>query len=307
LNKNYRSECQLKNSNRIAIKWFIKIIKMQTSTVKTKSTSNDGNAISSKFNTEIVKKISASDKNLMEGAVFDLFNNSLLALEITNFLSEKACDELVKTVLRFPLDSTYLGGKANKILVSQHNKQDDQDGYFEGAATHPLLNEPALKNAINEIFSALNNSGLKVEVAKDDVRQATYCPGIIREFHSTLYLHNDFGKREGIGWNPIGRVTKQWAYVVKLTQCEGGATRWYPKRWELEDEIYFNLRGDNYSYAEDVVDGVDKHLFAGSVGTLILFDCTCYHAVQEVISGNRYTLGGFIGLIEPENKLIIWS
>ena len=252
-----------------------------------------------------VKKLAFSSPGLND-SIYELFSGKLMALEITDFASRAFCQKLVDTVNRYPQDRAYLHGNAAKTLESQHNRQDSPGDYFAGAATHPLLKEAAMVNVISQISALLAASEKKVSVAYEPTRKQFYCPAIIREFHSTLKLHNDLGAREGKGWNPIQKVKRQWALVLKLSTCTGGETRWFPRQWQPEDECFFNTE-DTYSYDEAVVEGYPEFTFKGEEGTLILFDCTCFHAVNPVTAGRRYTLGGFVGLLEDTNELIIWS
>lgn len=252
-----------------------------------------------------VKKIDFSSSELNE-AVFQLLNGDLMALEIANFASPESCRELVNTVQRYPLDTTYLHNQAAKVLESQHNRSDRPDDYFAGAATHPLLKEDALLQGIDAIINLLKASGKQVSVAYEPNRKQSYCPAIIREFLSSLKLHNDLAYREAANWVPIQDVKRQYAFVLKLTSCIGGTTRWFPRQWKTEDEQHFNQE-DGYSYDEVVVEDYPEVIFKGEIGTLILFDCTCYHAVEPVVEGRRYTLGGFVGHLEESDQLIIWS
>ena len=254
----------------------------------------------------MVKKVAADSPELPHSVNALMNEGTLKALEITKFQDPAMCAALIEVFLQYPQDNAYLKNKATKILFSQHNKQDDPDGYFAGAETHPLLQEWVMKAAISRIMSLLETSGKKVSVAYDTDRNKHYCPVIIREFHSTLKLHCDRGAKDGKGWNPIGKVNRQFAFVLKLTDCIGGATRWYPRAWRPEDERFFNAE-DNYSYDERVIAGYPEIVFEGAIGTLIIFDCTCYHAVNPVIEGHRYTIGGFIGVLEETDELIIWS
>ena len=273
---------------------------MNSSIVKNSSASIQTDTISA-----LVQKVDYSSNELKE-SIFQLINGNVMALEITNFATSTFCSELVETVLRYPLDTTYLGSQAAKVLESQHNRQDKPDDYFAGAATHPLLKEQPMLTAIERITSLMEASQKPVSVAYEPNRQQHYCPAIIREFLSSLKLHNDLGYREGKRWVPIQNVHRQYAFVLKLTSCTGGATRWFPRQWQPEDERFFNTE-DGYSYSESVVEGYPEVVFKGEVGTLILFDCTCFHAVEPVTAGRRYTLGGFIGHLENTDELIIWS
>lgn len=256
--------------------------------------------------TDIFRVVPAS-KNI-RNTIRKVIDGSIIGCEIVDFFDEDHCDALVKTVEKYAMDDTYLSGSANKILESQHNRQSEPDAYFRGANSHPLLTEPVFKRSEEKLLAILgkNYSDYDVDIAYDNRRQAFYCPAIIREFHSTLKLHNDLGSREGLGWDPIQRVRRQWAFVIKLSQCQGGATYVYDRHWKDKDQAYFNT-ADNYSYDMKVVEGTAEVKVEGRKGSLIIFDCTCYHRVDQVIAGRRYTMGGFIGLLEEEQKLIVWS
>jgi len=285
---------------------------MNTLTVNKKSSAAKRNVnlgqLQDAENTLSISKVRKIDHGSPElgQSISQLINGDLMALEIVDFASARFCETLVETVQRYPLDTTYLNNQAAKVLESQHNRQDRPDDYFAGAVSHPLLKEPTMLAAIQEIIDLLSTSGKPVSVAYEPNRKQYYCPAIIREFLASLKLHNDLGSREGKDWAPIQKVNKQWAFVLKLTSCKGGTTRWFPRQWKPEDELFFN-REDNYSYNEAVVEGFSEVVFKGEIGTLIIFDCTCFHAVEQVTQGRRYTLGGFIGQLEEMGELIIWS
>lgn len=238
--------------------------------------------------------------------VGDVLGGRLMAAEIRNFLTKEFCQEVVTLLETFSIDENYLGGDASKIGVSAHNKQNDQPGYFAEVAAHPMLKEPLMKHLAQVLLDVLGSTGedRHVEVAQNEMGEL-YSPLIVREFHSILHLHNDLSSREQKGWSPIENVVRQWAFVLKLSNCVGGETYFYPKRWEVADEIYFNLT-DNYSYDMAVVTEVPELRIDGPTGTLIIFDCTNYHRVSKVTAGRRYTAGGFIGEL-PDGRLIIWS
>lgn len=238
----------------------------------------------------------------------NVLRGKMIGCEIEGFLTPFECDVLVEELAKHLVDESYLSGKAKKILESQHNRQSDPDLYFEGAKNHPLLASYTFNAAKFKLLTWLNSAAPNtvVEVARDTNRDAEYCPAIIREFLNSLKLHNDLGSREGQGWNPIEKVNKQWAFVIKLSSCEGGNTFLYNKNWRPEDQAYFNSQ-DNYSYDMKVVEGVEEFEIAGAKGSLIIFDCTRYHRVQEVLSGRRYSMGGFIGHLENLDKYVIWS
>jgi hypothetical protein len=229
----------------------------------------------------------------------------VLAVEIRNYLSEKECDDLVSCINGQCIDATYLHGTAKKIGVSAHNCQDDQPRYFRETDEHPLLKAPVVKKAIKKFLKTLSKgAGQGVKVAVNEKGQP-YSPTIMRDFSQSLKLHNDLASRELRGYNPIENVKAQYAFVVKLTECEGGSTYFYPKKWAPEDEEFFN-HDDNYSYDMEIVKNEPELEIAGPKGTLIVFDCTHYHRVSQVITGNRYTMGGFIGVL-PSNEIVVWS
>lgn len=238
--------------------------------------------------------------------VSDVLAGRLLAVEIRNFLTKELCHEVIALLKTYSMDETYLGGDASKIGVSAHNKQDDQPGYFAEVAEHPMLREPLMQRLSQVLLDVLSSTGAgrRVEVAVNEKGQS-YSPLIVREFHSILHLHNDKASREQQKWNPIEDVVRQWAFVMKLSDCEGGETYFYPKRWESADEVYFN-HADNYSYDMAVVADVPELRIDGPTGTLIVFDCTNYHRVSKVTAGRRYTAGGFIGEL-PDGRLVVWS
>lgn len=240
--------------------------------------------------------------------VSKVLHGDMIGCEIEDFLTPLECDALVEDLESYQLDESYLAGTARKILESQHSRRYEPDLYFEGTKNHPLLESYSFNAAKFKLLSLLRSiaSDTKVEVARDANRNAEYCPAVIREFHSSLKLHNDLGSREGQGWDPIERVNRQWAFVIKLSDCVGGSTFLYNKQWAPEDERFFNHE-DKYSYDRKVVDGVEEFEIAGSKGSLIIFNCTCYHSVTSVLSGRRYSMGGFIGYLEGDDKLIVWS
>lgn len=127
----------------------------------------------------------------------------------------------------------------------------------------------------------------------------------MREFGNELMLHNDVASREQRGWTPIEKVQRQFAFVVKLTDCIGGSTCFYPRMWCPEDEAYFNA-ADNYSYDMKVVADVAEFELKGPKGSLLVFDCRNYHRVTKVLFGRRYTAGGFIEEL-PDGTLVVWS
>lgn len=237
----------------------------------------------------------------------DVLAERLMAAEIRNFLPKELCQEVVALLETFAMDENYLGGDASKIGVSAHNKQDDQPGYFAEVAAHPMLREPLmqrLSQVLLDVLVASTGGGRRVEVAVNENGES-YSPLIVREFHSILHLHNDLSSREQKGWFPIENVVRQWAFVMKLSDCVGGETFFYPKRWEPADEAFFN-HVDNYSYDMVVVADVPELRIDGPTGTLIVFDCTNYHRVSKVTAGRRYTAGGFIGEL-PDGRLVVWS
>jgi hypothetical protein len=256
--------------------------------------------------TEIFKVESAA--NNIGPVINDVFQGKIIGCEITDFFHPMHCKQLVDAVEKYEMDESYLSGTAKKVLESQHNRQSDPAAYFAGANSHPLLKEEVFKYSKRKLLSVLGKdySGYPVSIAYDAERRSYYCPAIIREFHSKLKLHNDLGSREGVGWDPIKHINKQWAFVVKLTQCIGGQTYVYNKKWDESHQVYFNS-DDNYSYDMKVVEGCTEIKVAGLKGSLIFFESTHYHRVDKVLKGRRYTMGGFVGLLEDRNELIVWA
>ncbi|WP_138485475.1 2OG-Fe(II) oxygenase [Dyadobacter bucti] len=243
----------------------------------------------------------AEDAELLIGK---LLAGTILAVEVRNFLSEKECDHVVGLLHSMEMDEDYLQGKARKIGLSAHNMQSGPDAYFQGAKDHPLLQHPTITNVVDKFFELFRGCGCEIGVATNRSGD-DYSATIVREFHSELKIHNDFAPREQVGWFPIQDVRRQFAYVLKLTNCLGGETLFYPKRWEASDEAYFN-HDDNYSYDKAVVSGFPEFRINGPKGTLIVFDCTNYHSVNKVLCGRRYTMGGFVGELSDE-QFIVWS
>jgi 2OG-Fe(II) oxygenase superfamily len=246
----------------------------------------------------------AHDLSQSQNVLVDIFTGQLAGAEFTNFLNKNQCAALVTALEEHSMDESYLSGNARKILESQHNRASDPPAYFAGVTSHPLVRDARYMYATASIRNLLSLAGTEVRVAEHH-KYGMYCPSIIREFHSTLKLHNDFAAREARGWFPIQHVKKQWAVVVKLTTAIGGETVLYDRKWSNEDEKYFNHK-DGYSYNPVIVTEAESAIIKGREGSLILFDCTRYHEVWPVISGKRYTLGAFVGLL-PDGQLVIWS
>lgn len=234
-----------------------------------------------------------------------VFEEHLLCIEIVDFLSITECNELLQEIEHVKMeDFMNLQGKARRIGLPVYEMIGRQEEYFEQAKYDTLIQIPAYQRIIKKLLNLLDSADLQVKIASNKSGEYYY-PGIINEFYSTLPLHFDSASKEQKDWFPIKNVGRQFAYVIKLTECKGGETYYYPKRWQTEDEQFFNIE-DGYSYDMAVVKDTPKIKIEGHRGTLLLFDSSCYHRVAPVIRGQRITLGGFLGEL-ANGTLVMWG
>lgn len=158
-------------------------------------------------------------------AINKVLNGELIACEITEYLNPIECLVLVRSV---NMENTinFLKGEAKGTKEIQRLKVNRPDAYFKAVAEQTLFTKPTYQNFVHKILRTLDVSSgeFTVGIAYDPVYQSHYCPADFKEFRTSLRLHSDFADIDAKGWNPIEKMTQQWAFLIKLTQVNGGKT-----------------------------------------------------------------------------------
>jgi hypothetical protein len=134
-----------------------------------------------------------------------------------------------------------------------------------------------------------------------------YFAGILRKTVEGGSLHADWAPATAPGYAVAGldaQVT--WnLYVEALDQ--GGATTLYDRVWEPPRPA--GEVSDNYGLDDSLVAGARAHVFAPTVGDVVMFNTRNMHRVgggPRDSQGLRLQVGSFIGRL-PGGNLVLWS
>lgn len=237
--------------------------------------------------------------------ITDVFEEKSICCEILNFLPDNECDSIVSWIETMEMhDFANLDGIARRIGLPVYEMTGRQGEYFKKITNDELTSSPFYKNLTTTLLTFFKKCEKNIVVAKNKHGEI-YCPGVINEFHSSLKLHYDLASNEQKGWFPLEKVHRQFAYGIRLTDCQGGETVCYPQKFMPNHSKFFN-HDDGYSYNESVIEGIEGYFFPIKKGSLIIFNTSYYHKVLSITSGKRYTFGGFIGEL-PDQSLVMWG
>lgn len=136
---------------------------------------------------------------------------------------------------------------------------------------------------------------------------ARYFAGILRKTVKGGNLHADWAQATAPGY-AVGRVEAQITWNLYVEGLDsGGETTLTDRVWV--PPLAAGEVNDNYGLDAALVEGARTHVFAPTVGDVVLFNTRNIHRVGGGISDGqklRLQVGSFIGRM-PEGNLVLWS
>ena len=244
-----------------------------------------------------------------------LFRNEIAGFVLPGFISEELCRLAVKGVLAHGVDyykDVY--PKIGKVGITQFEYSRDLEQKMKYFAEVPRANSTRremLKESgdlLPEVIQCLKEAWKgDVGIAVEDGVRKEYFGGLVRVLSTPLLLHYDWGPFDGPAWT-ISQVSAQITWNIFLqTGSSGGATIVYHRPWKNESDETYVVPG-SYEYDHSAVMEADSVRIAPRVGDLTIFNSRNFHEVEETRGGmGRITISSFIGLIEAQNRLVLWS
>ena len=242
-----------------------------------------------------------------------LINGEIPAIVIDDFYPLNVCQivaERFKNIFDIEeyslknISSSYLG---NPVCEMFGNK----DEYFKRAPlmmsrVTELFNELGIETPLEMVISLLKNGwNSGAEVAREGSKQ--YFAGVVRVTKSSG-LHNDLASRD-FRWPTLKQVSHQlvWNLYLQKPDSNGGKLRIWDREWSPLDEQH-KLTAGTMGYTYDVVNGATYADIEPLEGRLVFFKTTNFHEVLRD-SGNteRLSIASFIGVINDQEPLILWS
>jgi hypothetical protein len=252
-------------------------------------------------------------RQLTRDLLIGLFRNEIGAIRIPNFLSDATCSAAVGGVYRRGLDyykDVY--PRIGRIGITQFEHRGDaarKAEYFEKVPKAHAVRQEVFKESGDLpylVIQALRDAwGDNVDMATEDGPEQRYFAGLIRVINKAL-LHLDWAQLDAPDWS-IGKISAQLAWNVYLQMgARGGETVVYRRPWQWEDEDH--QVPNSYGYDPILVEGCEKATILPARGDLVLFNSRNFHEV-EATEGEieRVTNSSFIGWLEAENRLVLWS
>jgi hypothetical protein len=209
---------------------------------------------------------------------------------------------------------TFKGGLYGVPLVMASEDLQDylRDAERFRTALAPLFAAAGgLEARIESVFAPLAG-GLPVSVARSDDGRA-YLPATIRVLveGDSLPIHYENGTTRAAAMKPIlsrlDRETIMSFYVPVALALEGGVLEVFTTDCSGDGHrIIGDLGGPERARTILAARGYVEVL--PGVGDMLLFDGgRHYHLVTEVVSGARWTLGGFFAYTKDHDRILYWS
>ena len=259
-----------------------------------------------------LRKIELGNSAALRVAVEDMFNGSLIGIQIPNFYSQDACDIIIQNCFNegFEWFEQDVLGRIGVSVPDTSPRQNGEEIYFSKCSIlyetreriFTCFGDPTLR-MINEVFSICYTTG----IAYDENRQQFCSPGIIEYQRNGRLIHVD-DQKESSFEQLIGCPISELSTVVYFQVPElGGELEIFKKKWAPEDE-QFKLNPDSIvsrGHAQDLCIPFDKLTFSPKCGDLVIFANCYYHQVLPSI-GNKARIGHLCTVYLHEDQLVAY-
>jgi hypothetical protein len=244
--------------------------------------------------------------------VEDLVSGHTAAIVIPDFYSVEVCEQIART-----LDNTKFPERANRKNIDVHyiglmatRYRNNPNEYVtkipEATQARDRVFESLPESPLDRVFGAL--SGLfEFGVRPARVGDSECYVGIVRDIRG-----GEVGEKKPIhrddaaidltnSWGELKQIKGQLAWNLYFQiPDEGGELTIFDRRVSPSDTD-FKLPGGRAGYSPEICEGVRNFTMKPTVGSLVLFDSTRLHLIEEPpsdASKRRFTIGGFIGVCD---------
>lgn len=243
-----------------------------------------------------------------------LLQNKIPAIRVKNFLSREQALSLSQNIenINFSFyENVY--PPIGRIGITQFEySQKNKIDYFKQVSNASNIRDKIFTSAGIDVLKKLKDTlitlGYNTDIAYESEGVKYFC-GLIRDMGGAADLHFDYAPYDAPEWN-IGKLTNQiaWNVYVKLPE-QGGETIVYDKFWQ--SKIFEKFLSDNntgsYGFKKELVED-SRHLrIRPSVGDLWFFNSRNFHEVLSSNGKKRLSISSFIGQVEDQKNLFLWS
>lgn len=243
-----------------------------------------------------------------------LLQNKVPAIRLKNFLSQEQSYNLSQNIKNtsFNLyENVY--PPIGKIGITQfeHSKKEKRD-YFQEVCNASSVRDKIFYDSGVNVLTTLENVLLELGFDPNlalEPGEGRYFYGLIRNMGGAADLHFDYAPYDAPNWF-VGKITNQiaWNVYVKLPE-EGGETIVYDKIWEpnIYEKFLAGSNTGSYGFKKEVIEDVDYLKIKPSVGDLLFFNSRNFHEVLSSTGKDRFSISCFIGQINDQKSLLLWS
>jgi len=251
-----------------------------------------------------------TDAALSANNLVRLFANEISTVRIRGFATAPECRSFALAMRNAKFGDYGHGRPVHFIGTTQFNfRFRNKADYFASVPAAYAAQRDIFSKSFDplarllELLRQTHAGPVDVATEPDGTR---YFAGILRKTVTGGSLHADYAPYTAPGY-AIGRINAQitWNLYVEALD-HGGETTLYDRCWtprRRDAEV-----SDNYGLDQALIADARAHVFAPTVGDVVMFNTLNMHQVggAEGSTGLRLQIGSFVGRM-PSGALVLWS